>query len=868
MADARQRTTFGNVFRFTIRGLGLTGLLAAAVGGVLLATELPAVGWPTDGETFDKVKVAGTALWNNYYAAFHSNFGGNAKVASWVLGVGVIAVALWLLVELVSALTLVTGRRTAVGANGYLQTGLAVALVVLVNVWSFSHYRRYDCTKDHQFTLPQDVRDELKQVTRPTDVIVLKMRKPDAANAANSSIDDSLVSAADRKVTEKVRDLVDLFREIGPQFKVTVLDTTDEGYLDQLDSATKASPTLRTAIETAPENSIFFHADGKVQRLSFAEFYLLDKTASQEQVERPGGTTQAKNKNLVLIPQGIRPFADHIFKLGEKKPKVGLLIIHPFFASQSSGDEEADRYTSGGLRRMLERNGFDVVDVFTRRGLGRGAGTPAGDTFAESELAALENSYTALSSRQPRFELQLMMFQKTKDTVDREPLDQITKKLEFLRFNKSFDTEQDRKEASEFLAANVKSLQDRIKSNQEELDKVRPKYLEALKNERATEARRTTDVKLKLGRAVADCDVLIVPRQTTPNLVTGDFLPPAIYSLTEDQADVVKDFVKAGKPVLGLFGAVNPSDARPIPGFGPDALEAVFTRLGFEFSNLTVMYDAETRAMVEQSGETLRAGGTVTVPPLLFDVPKGEKAANPIAEAMRVSGRTAAGQAELRRNWFRPIYLSPSVAAKQKFVATIAESSKESWGEEKPVPDGEYVPEFTPAKPDDPKRGTHNEERKGPFPIGAAIERTVPVEWLNPVPGAAHDAALVGDAVGGWAAFLPMSLADPSDYLSALPKDKRPDLPTVRIAVYGHGGLIAGKNLDPAHEKLIVHTLNWQLKRDDRLPKDLPAEEKWQYPRVNLDERQSLYWRLGTAIGLPLVCAYFGVLMLMLRKVR
>jgi hypothetical protein len=505
--------------------------------------------------------------------------------------------------------------------------------------------------------------------------------------------------------------------------------------------------------------------------------------------------------------------------------------------------------------------------VFTRRGLGRGAGTAAGDTFAESELTALENTYAVLSARQPRLELQVTLFQKSKETVDKESLNQIEKKLEFVRFNQKFETEDDRKAASAFLADAVKSLQDRLKANQEELDKVRPKYLEAMKNERAVEARRTTDVKLKLARAVADCDVLIVPRQTTPNLVTGDFLPPAIYSLTEDQAEVVKDFLKAGKPVLGLFGAVNPADARPIPGFPEDALEGVFKRLGFEFSNLTVMYDAETRAMVEQSGETLRAGGTVTVPPLTFDIPGKGKAANPIAEAMKVSGRTSEAQAQLRRNWFRPIYLNAQVAAKQKFVAIVAESGKEAWGEEKPVPEGEYVPEFTPAKPDDPKRGTRDEERRGPFPVGAAIERTVPAEWFQPKLVAEQARSIVGGAVGSWAGLTPL-VVEPEHYANLLKPEDRPSPPTVRVAVYGHGGLIAGKSLDPAHEKLIVHTLNWQLKRDDRLPKDRPAEEKWQFPRVGMSEKQSLYWRLGTAVGLPLACAYLGVLMLMLRKVR
>jgi hypothetical protein len=862
MADARQRTTLGNMFRFAIRALGLTGLVAAAIGGVLLASESPNLG------PVDSIGSGASAVWRHFQSTLSGEHGEAGKYASWILGAGAAAVLLWGAVELLGALTLVTGRRTAVGANGWLQTGLAVALVLVVNVWSFSHFKRYDCTRDKQFTLPQDVRDELKTITRPTDVIVLKQRK---ADTSSNSTDDSLISAADRKVTEKVRDLVDLFREIGPQFRVTVLDTTDESYLDQLDAVTKDSPNLRTALETAPENSIFFHADGKVQRLSFAEFYLLDKMASQDLVSRSDGSTLAKNQNLVLIPQGIRPFADRVFKLGEKKPKVGLLIIHPFFASQSGGDEEADRYTSGGLRRMLERNGFEIVDVFTRRGLGRGAGTAAGDTFAESELTALENTYALLSARKPRLDLQLMMLRKTKETVDKEPLDQIAKKLEFLKFNRPFESEDDRKSASEFLADNIKATQELMKSNQDELDRVQPKYLEAMKNERAVEARRTSDVKLKLARAVADCDVLIVPRQTTPNLVTGDFLPPAIYALTEDQAEVVKDFLKAGKPVLGLFGAVNPSDTRPIPGFPEDALEGVFKRLGFEFSNLTVMYDAETRAMVEQSGETLRAGGTVTVPPLSFELTVKDKAANPIAEAMKVSGRTSETQAQLKRNWFRPIYLNSQVAARQKFVATIAESGREAWGEEKPVPEGDYVPEFSPPKPDDPKRGTRDEERRGPFPVGAAIERNVPAEWFLSKESAQkvteQAAATVGGAIGSWGGLSPL-VVEPELYANLLKPEDRPKTPTVRVAVYGHGGLIAGRTLDPAHEKLIIHTLNWQLKRDDRLPKDLPAEAKWQYPRVKLDEKQSLYWRIGTAVGLPMLCAYLGVLMLMLRKVR
>src|SRR5438105_1219406 len=149
MADVRQRTTLGNLFRFLVRVLGLTGLVAAAGGAVLLSTA------PTD--------LPGWAA-----PASHSP-------AEWA---------------------------TAAGN------------------WA-----------------------------------------PDAGDFA-----------AERKVVEKVRDLVDQLRELGPRFKVTVLDVEEEGYEDRLAALTRDAPELRAAIDAAPENSIFFHAAGRVQRMSFGEF--------------------------------------------------------------------------------------------------------------------------------------------------------------------------------------------------------------------------------------------------------------------------------------------------------------------------------------------------------------------------------------------------------------------------------------------------------------------------------------------------------------------------------------------------------------------------------------------------------------------
>ena len=90
----------------------------------------------------------------------------------------------------------------------------------------------------------------------------------------------------------------------------------------------------------------------------------------------------------------------------------------------------------------------------------------------------------------------------------------------------------------------------------------------------------------------------------------------------------------------------------------------------------------------------------------------------------------------------------------------------------------------------------------------------------------------------------------------------------MRVVVLGHGGLFTGKQLPPAQETLLLHSLNWQLKRDDRLPADVPDEQKWRYPRVDLGPSGYRAWRWGTFVGLPLAVAYVGVLALMARKVR
>ena len=125
--------------------------------------------------------------------------------------------------------------------------------------------------------------------------------------------------------------------------------------------------------------------------------------------------------------------------------------------------------------------------------------------------------------------------------------------------------------------------------------------------------------------------------------------------------------------------------------------------------------------------------------------------------------------------------------------------SAASWNDDNPFPSRERTPRYEQAK-DDPNKGTVDEKRRGPFPIGIAVETTTPAAWYEASPDAS--------APGG---------------------HEKPT--SIRIAAIGHGGVFVGNELSPAKETLLLNTCNWLLGRDDRLPR---AEPVWQYPRVAL----------------------------------
>ncbi len=945
--DDRQRTTFGNWFRFLVYVLGLTGLLAVGVGFILVAAY---------ADYFGRLKFA--ELVETAQVSFRGELGPVVMVAAFLIGVGGAAVVVALLVYLLTLL-FTAGRKTAVGTNATLQVALAVTLVVIVNAISFSTYWRFDRTRDRQFTLAPESVEALQKLRAdsPTTVVVLQLHK---TAGTLSDRPDALDSAAEKKVVEKVKDLVAELREFGPRFNVVVLDAHDERFERAVKELTRTRPGLAAAIAEAPENSIFFYADEKVRtvprtvaekltrvptapdpadpskslvysapvaRMSFTEFYQLDKTASTQATtaERDqvsplvGGTAFAPGVsgagNLVLIPRGKKAFVRKVLTLEERRPKVALAVIHPLLTSR----ETIDEFTATGLRRSLEANGFEVVDIILKRWGDAGPPTPDAATFEESDLERAAAEFNDLSESVEDLRVGLPRLTAAKAAADKAlaDADKATTSDErlkhFLKAREALgpvvigriQTEDQLRSAVARIGELIPQVQQQLAEDIRQLAEMAPRYQELLRNERTTEARRITDVKQKLSQYVADCDLLIVPRLTVYDITRPDgVIRPSIFDLSEDQADVVREFLKAGKPALFAFG---PTNVDPRGGGGnPDDVEQLLPALGIELGRQVVLSDVEVRAMVLRRRQEF--GVSVDVPPLSFERPEPtSKLPNPVAAAYRTTSRAVDQTLDLKVGGLRPVYPRSSLAA-LPYAPEIAFTTPASFNKDRALPGPDYVPKFDPTKQDATLRGTRDEERRGPFPVGVAVEVPVPIDWYDPPPdaftGIVGGGAAVMELPARKAADEPQALAGltgaaapharvpvatrmfpgfgPSITAAAftMPFDgglyaalvtaaeRQQERPTVRVVAVGHGGMFTGNKLDPAQETLLLHTLNWQLRREDRLPKDVPDEEKWRYPRAGLTPSEFTIWRWSTFAILPLVVVYFGLITLMFRKLR
>jgi hypothetical protein len=804
---SRSRGLVWSRFHFLVRFAGLTGVLAMAVGAAMLF----------------RYDLLTSALLENYAWQKSIVMGEGTsrvvQVAVTCLDGGAALVALALLFELLTVTTTLLGRRGAFGFNATLQTLLAVALIVGVNWFSFQHYLRFDWTRHHQFTLPKVIQDQLRGLKDPTTIVVYQRHK---TSGQLNDKPDAFDYAAERKVVEKVQDIIDQFREFGPQFKVAVLDVEEEGYSGKLDQLAMLNPGLRAAIDNASENCIFFCAAGRVQQLSFSDYYYLNKSESR------------KEENLVMLDQGVEPFARRVLNVDEKKPKVGILVIHEFLTTL--GPEE---FGLAGLKKTLTAQGFEIEDVILKKWSEIAPPEPAVYSYDESKLDRIDEHLAEVESDANGIKEDLKKISEVQKLWKESSLDDL---------NKTYAKQLRGGKIDERLRQkNVASLEQDITLMKALLTQAEEERKETLTEkshvnvDQATEQRRMTDIKAKLSRILASCDLVIIPRMTIRNVIIGDRIPNAIYRLDKAQTEAIKSYLGAGKPLLACLGpsSEHPSDQmREMQmGGGADDLEAFLAQVGIKLNKQTILHNAESKSFAERRTGLLVSGTSVDIPPVEFEhlgtrgktitaEAQPDLPPNPIRASMDITENSLGRKLDIKLPNPRPVYFEPPAGQKLAFEPEFMVTSAATWNDDQPFPSQKRTPRFEPPKADDPTKGSFDEKRRGPFPIAVAVEVPVPATWSDN-------------------------------------KEAKPTM--VRLAVIGSGSIFVGQTLSPAREELLLDTCNWLLGRDDLLPK---SNVVWKFPRVPLIERDKTLWRWTGWFVLPGLFAYAGLVVLLLRRLR
>jgi hypothetical protein len=489
------------------------------------------------------------------------------------------------------------------------------------------------------------------------------------------------------------------------------------------------------------------------------------------------------------------------------------------------------------LKKALTARGFEVKDVVLKKWSRFGPPEPAVYTAEDSKLDRLEERLSIVDNNIKVLGLALADRQRMRDQWKNASLDELTKKYA-AELNVKRVTEQIKKEVIADLEEDVNGVQESLsfyrKRREEVLADKGKLNVDAL-----AEQRRMADLEAKLKRTLADCDLLIVPRMTLRNVVeTEENIPAWLHRLDETQADVLREFVKEGKPILFCLGSTAEGERGPPPGggAGPDGVEQMLTKLGFKFVNQTVLFDSETEAFAGRGGGPFGSEASVEVPSVEFaPKTKSERAAdapkpNPIRKSMELIAHSLGGDSQgksvltdLRLRHPQPIYFEPPDGKKPAVEPEFIMTSAASWNEAKPFPSDKYVPEPPKTLP---KKGNLEEKRRGPFPIGVAVSTTLPADWYT---------------------------------------DKNAKPATVRLAVIGHGGVFNGGELSPAREMLLLDTTNWLLGRDQELAL---KETEWSYPRVAMTPIEQAMWIAGAWLGLPALFAYLGLIVVLVRRLR
>ena len=635
-----------------------------------------------------------------------------------------------LAIELLAGLRLAAGRRSLTGTVALVQIAMAAVLLVGVNVWSFQHPKRLDLTRNQQFTLPEEVRQQLAQLDPNSETTIVLYQQHRGANDKP----DPLELEAERKVVEKVTDLIELFREVGPQFRVEVLDVAEKGYADRLAAVTRDAPELRKAIEAAPQSSIFIRSGKHVQRVGFGSFYRLDRSASQ------------KRDNLVLRSVGPEPIARRIVNVEERASAIGVLVAHERLSSEGP----INLFTLAGARKVLERAGFEVHDVILKGPTGE----PTADSLEVSKLERLQNDLDELNAEISSLDREVKLIDRLLSTMADGSLDEINRLI--LAYAEQFNprfilvrlNDRNRDIIKRLFSNQRDAARESLNLAREEQQSV-AKDLSGLSGERIRQLRRLKDLRTRLKRFVDDYDMLLVVRLTSRK--TASRLPIRRSTISTSarpkwsasfcvRADRCSPVCATNVPNLGRPG--GPPAIKP-----PDPLESMLAQLGILFGKRTILYNVEKRAFAGREENLLRVSkplqvpalrigsgttnlaerlqqdafteireplaalGTAAANPLLalpFIRPANPVlAANPVEESLRLADEESGSKLDLKLRFLRPVFIDPLSRSRMTVAPEVLATTSATWNDEQPFSTTlRPVPRFEPPVPEDPDNGT------------------------------------------------------------------------------------------------------------------------------------------------------------------
>ena len=683
---------------------------------------------------------------------------------------GAALIALGVAVNLKAFGQALTSKRGALGLNELILVGLAVLLAGFVNYWAFGHYRRFDWTRDKQFTTPEATAEQLRRLKEPIDIVVYIAHK--TFGRADTK-PDAIDYAAERKVVEKVRDLVERYGEIGAQVRVQVLDVEEEGYDKKLEELPKV---LQEEIAKAAENSILFRSGDHIKRLSFSDYYQLDKRASKAQA------------NLVLRAQGEEAFSRQIFKIDEKKPEIVFAVGHEAFTLESDIP-----FGLKGLGAALERWGMKGRAVILKdfSPLQRRPPNPPGEpkaialSYKELRFQQLTDRIRFCSEQIDAWKERVKLIPEERKKVagiSREDMKRRaralinalglrrgTERLFLVAVGQLRMTDAVHKEILKDILAVYDEEVELAGQQREAYTKMQAeaeKEKATIDQKEIDQMRSFTDTKSKLQYLLRNCDLLVVPRVTWQaiNYPNPWGVPNWYHEPDQAQIDAFAQYLRGGKPILAAMGPyasswreeLNPG-RRIHPQYGfvvdkdpklPRRFEKLLGNYGFKLDSRLVLFDDEMTSF--ESRERPQFAG-VSVPPLAFEDPKpsGDGAArpNPIAHSLGALASARDLPVTIKARHPRVVRYEPP-GTDLGYSPYFAWTDAKSWGETQPFIKLEdylksrrgggpsnYVPKYDPKVAFDAgKKDSEDSDKKakkklpakkderGPFPIGAAVE--------------------------------------------------------------------------------------------------------------------------------------------------